>query len=146
MTHLNCKTVGQRDFHGFWNFACNLATIERNSLSRTPKTECVFTPQNRVCFHTPNQSVFRLFFASSNVSSGLIREALHRFNGWAKIWSAPGIVGKLKIPFTAMPFFRKKSLRIPIFPTWAYKSDAHPTRSCLIVCIWVHWILAKKFI
>ena len=34
---------------------------------------------------------FVSFFASSNVSSGLIREALHRFNSCAKIWSAPGI-------------------------------------------------------
>ena len=40
--------------------------------------------------HTPKQSVFCLVFASSNVSFGLIREALHRFNGCAQIWSAPG--------------------------------------------------------
>ena len=37
------------------------------------------------------QSMFCLLFGSSNVSFGLIREALHRFNGCAKIWSAPGI-------------------------------------------------------
>ena len=40
--------------------------------------------------HTSKQSVFCLFFASSIVSSGLIREALHRFHGCAKIWSTPG--------------------------------------------------------
>ena len=40
--------------------------------------------------HTPKPSMFCPFFASSNVSSGLIHEALHRFNGCAKIWSAPG--------------------------------------------------------
>ena len=39
--------------------------------------------------HTPKQRIFRLFFASSNVSFGLIHEALHRLKGWAKIWSAP---------------------------------------------------------
>ena len=44
--------------------------------------------------HTPqNKRMFSLFFASLNVSFGLIREALHRFNGCAKIWSAPGKVG-----------------------------------------------------
>ena len=41
--------------------------------------------------HTPRQGMFCLFFASSNVSFGLIHETLHRFNGCAKIWSAPGI-------------------------------------------------------
>ena len=38
----------------------------------------------------PKQSMFHLFFASSKVSFGLKREALHCFNGCAKIWSAPG--------------------------------------------------------
>ena len=42
--------------------------------------------------HTSKQSIFCLFFASSNVSFGLIHEALHCFNGCAKIWSAPGRV------------------------------------------------------
>ena len=40
--------------------------------------------------HTPKQRIFCVFLASSNVSFGSIREALHRFNGCAKIWSAPG--------------------------------------------------------
>ena len=38
------------------------------------------------------------FFASSNVSFGLIREALHCFNGCAKIWSAPGMYVYYIIP------------------------------------------------
>ena len=41
--------------------------------------------------HTPKQRIFCLFFASLNVLFGLIREALHRFNGCAKTWSAPGM-------------------------------------------------------
>ena len=61
-------------FHGFWDFARNLATTWRNSFSCTSQ----------------KQRMFCHFFASSNVSSDLIHEALHRFNGWAKIWSAPG--------------------------------------------------------
>ena len=76
MTHPNCITVGQRDFHGFWDFPCNLATTWRNSFSPPP-------PPNNLCFVS--------FFASLNVSFGLMREAMHRFNGCAKIWSAPGI-------------------------------------------------------
>ena len=47
--------------------------------------------------HTPKQSIFCLFFANSNISFGLTREALHRFNGCAKIWSAPGILVYSKI-------------------------------------------------
>ena len=42
--------------------------------------------------HTSKQSTFCLFFASSNVSFGSMREVLHRFNGCAKIWSTPGAV------------------------------------------------------
>ena len=41
----NCRT--KRVFHGFWDFACDSATMWRNSSSRTPKTEYVFTPQNK---------------------------------------------------------------------------------------------------
>ena len=40
--------------------------------------------------HPRTECILSLFFASSDVSFGLIREALHRFNGCAKIWSAPG--------------------------------------------------------
>ena len=40
--------------------------------------------------HTPKQGVFWLFFASSNFSFGLKRDALHGFNGCARIWFAPG--------------------------------------------------------
>ena len=40
--------------------------------------------------HTPKQNIFCLFFASLNVLFGVKREKLHRFNGSAKIWSAPG--------------------------------------------------------
>ena len=43
--------------------------------------------------HTSKQSMFCLFFASSNVSFSLIRETLHRFNSCAKISSPPSIFG-----------------------------------------------------
>ena len=83
MTHLNCKTVGQRDFSRLFGTLLVTWRQREEILSPAhPKTEYVFTPQNK--------SMLCLFFASSNVSFGLIREALHRFNGCAKIWSAPG--------------------------------------------------------
>ena len=75
MSHLNCKTVGQRDFSRFLGLCLWLGANLKNPPSRTPQNRVFFVP----------------FFASSNVSFGLIREALHRFNGCAKIWSAPGI-------------------------------------------------------
>ena len=75
MTHLNCRTVGQR----FLTVVGTLLVTQRQG------EEILLLPS------PPKQSVFCFFFASSNVSFGLIREALHRFNGCANIWSAPGI-------------------------------------------------------
>ena len=49
------------------------------------------SPWEHPCFISPPfLCMFCLFFASLNFSFGLIREALHRFDGCAKIWSAPG--------------------------------------------------------
>ena len=76
MSHLNCKTVGQRDFSRFLGLCLWLGDNVKK-----------FSPTHP---HTPKQSMFCLFSASSNVSFGLVHETMHRFNGCAKIWSAPG--------------------------------------------------------
>ena len=78
----NCRT---RRF--FTVFGTLLVTRRQHkeifSPAPPPSTEYFLTLQNRC--------MFRLFFANSNVSFGLIREALHRFNGGVNIWSAPSI-------------------------------------------------------
>ena len=68
------KLQDKEIFHGFWDFAYNLASSWRNSFPHTPTHP-----------HTLKQSIFCLFYASSNVSLGLVREALHCFNICAKI-------------------------------------------------------------
>ena len=83
----------------------------------------------------PKQSVFLCFFASLNASFGLMREILHRFNGCAKMWSAPGTLygfclcimliqksGLRKLPRPRIPLtLRKnfeKTVRVPESRSW----------------------------
>ena len=72
----NCRTKGFLTVFGTllvtWRQRKEILSLKH------PTTEYVFISQNRVFF---------VFFASSNVSFGL----MHRISGCAKIWSAPGI-------------------------------------------------------
>ena len=74
MTHLNCKTVGQRDLHGLWVFARNLAATQRNFSSRKPQNKSVFSHPKRRVFSHPKIEYFLSLFCKF--------ERFIRFDTW----------------------------------------------------------------